>query len=102
MPSETFAFGFVANDETPYAITGFYDQTHTALMAVNGSYNQDDTFTLRSYYGKRQLTDEDWEQFDGIDGAAFPITDAEWTHLAELINDARGVTLPRIDVYVRD
>ena len=99
MPSQTFAFGFVANDLTPYAITSSATLSDADLMEVTGSYNQDDTFTLQRYSGPAPLTENDWETFDGIGGMTFPISDAEWTALTPLINNARGVTIPRIDVY---
>lgn len=99
MPSQTFVLGFVANDLTPYAITSNTTLSDADTMEVTGSYNQDDTFTLQRYSGRAQLTQNDWEIFDGIDGMTFPITDAEWNALTPLINNARGVTIPRIDVY---
>lgn len=68
------------------------------MMVVDGTYNQDNTFTLAFYYGRAPLTEEDWLNLDGIGGATFPITDAEWNNLVPLINNARGSKIPRIDV----
>lgn len=99
MPSERFVFGFVANDLTPYVITQNTTSSEPDMMVVDGSYNQDDTFTLQLYYGRAPLTQNDWDTFDGIDGMTFPITESEWNTLTPLINNARGATIPRIDVY---
>lgn len=98
MPSERFVFGFVANDESPYVITRYYDEDNSDMMVVDGSYNQDNTFTLQYYYGRAPLTDLDFETLDGKGGYTFPITDAEWNALIPLINNARGSKIPRIDV----
>lgn len=98
MPSERFAFGFVANDATPYVITRYYDPINSDMMVVDGSYNQDNTFTLMFYYGAAPLTQTDFEEFDAVGGMKFPITGAEWAALTPLIDNARGAKIPRIDV----
>lgn len=98
MPSERFVFGFVANDLTPYVITSNNNTNEPDMMVVDGSYNQDNTFTLQLYYGRAPLTELDFETLDGIGGMTFPITDAEWNALTPLINNARGAKIPRIDV----
>ena len=98
MPSGSFAFGFVANDATPYVITRYYDEDNSDMMDLYGDYNQDNTFTLQSYEGRVPLTQGDWLELDGIGGMTFPITDAEWNALTPLINNARGSRIPRIDV----
>lgn len=98
MPSERFVFGFVANDLTPYVITSNNNTNEPDMMVVDGSYNQDNTFTLQLYYGRAPLTQLDFETLDGIGGMTFPITDAEWNALTPLINNARGAKVPRIDV----
>ena len=98
MPSKRFVFGFVANDLTPYCITSADNEDHIDMMVVDGSYNQDNTFTLQLYYGQAPLTQLDWETLDGIGGMTFPITEAEWNTLTPLINNARGAKIPRIDV----
>lgn len=98
MPSERFVFGFVANDLTPYVITQNTTSSEPDMMVVDGSYNQDNTFTLQLYYGRAPLTQLDFETLDGIGGMTFPITDAEWNTLTPLINNARGAKIPRIDV----
>lgn len=98
MPSEKFAFGFVANDASPYVITRYYDDNNSDMMVVDGSYNQDNTFTLQYYYGAAPLTQLDFEKLDGKGGYTFPITGAEWAALTPLIDNARGSKIPRIDV----
>ena len=98
MPSERFVFGFVANDLTPHVITMNTSSSDPDMMVVDGSYNQDNTFTLQLYYGRAPLTTLDFETLDGIGGMTFPITDAEWNTLTPLINNARGAKIPRIDV----
>ena len=63
-------------------------------MELQGSYNQDETFTMQRYKSRTQLTDNDFEYLDSSDGFTFPISDAEWQNLTRLVNNAGGSTLP--------
>lgn len=90
----------MANDSSPYVITRYYNDDNSDMMVVDGTYNQDNTFTLAFYYGRAPLTETDFSKLDGIGGYTFPITDEEWNTLTQLINNARGSKLPIIKVVI--
>ena len=94
MPEQNFAFGFVANDDSPYLITRYYSDEESEYMELQGSYNQDETYTLQRYKGRKQLTDDEFEHLDGSGGYTFPISESEWQTLIGLVNNAVGAKLP--------
>lgn len=94
MPGQNFAFGFEANDASPYLITHYHSDDHSEYMELQGSYNQDETFTLERFKSRRQLTDDEFEYLDGSGGYTFPISESEFQTLIRLVNNAAGANLP--------
>lgn len=94
MPEQKFAFGFSANDASPHVITRYFSEEDSKYMELQGSYNQDETFTMQRYKSRTQLTDDDFTYLDSSGGFTFPISDAEWQNLTRLVNNAGGSTLP--------
>ena len=94
MPERKFAFGFEANDASAYVITREISKIDKGYMELQGSYNQDDTYTLQRYKGRTPLTEEDLQYLDGSDGFILPISAIEWQALIGLVNDASGANLP--------
>ena len=99
MPGQIFGFGFEANDATLYLITRNYSERETDYMELQGSYNQDETFTLQRYKGGMRLTDEDFEYLDASGGFTFPVSDGELQTLIGLVNNAAGVNFPLVIVH---
>ncbi len=94
MPEQNFAFGFEANDASPYLITRYYSDEESEYMELQGNYNQDETYTLQQYKGRKQLTDDEFEHLDGSGGYTFPISESEWQTLIGLVNNAVGAKIP--------
>lgn len=94
MPEQKFAFGFSANDASPHVITREYSENASAYMELQGSYNQDETYTLQQYKSKTPLTESDEEYLEASGGFTFPISESEWQTLRGLVNNASGVNLP--------
>lgn len=94
MPEQKFAFGFEANDASPYVITRQFSENDAEYLELQGSYNQDESFTLQRYKSRTQFTEADFEYLDGSGGYIMPVTETEWNALIPLINDAAGVNLP--------
>lgn len=68
-------------------------------MELQGSYNQDETYTLQQYKSKTSLTEDDVEYLDASDGFTFPISESEWQTLRGLVNNAAGVNLPIVILH---
>lgn len=99
MPERKFAFGFEANDASPYVITRKISEIDAGYMELQGSYKQDETYTLQRYKGRTQLTEEDLQYLDGSGGFTFPISVIEWQALIRLVNDAAGANLPLVILH---
>lgn len=99
MPEQKFAFGFEANDASAYAITRYYSENESEYMELQGSYNQDETFTLQRYKSRTQFTEADFQYLDGSGGFTFPVSESEWQTLIGLVNNAVGVNLPLVILH---
>lgn len=99
MPEQKFAFGFSANDASPHVITRYYSEEESEYMELQGSYNQDETYTLQQYKSRTQLTEDDFQYLDGSGGFTFPISESEWQTLRGLVNNASGVNLPIVILH---
>ena len=99
MPKQKFAFGFKANDASIYVITREISVIDAGYMELQGSYNQDKSYTLQRYKGRTQLTEEDLQYLDASDAFKFPISAIEWQALIGLVNNAVGVKLPIVILH---
>lgn len=99
MPEQKFAFGFEANDASPHVITREYSESASAYMELQGSYNQDETYTLQQYKSKTPLTEDDEEYLEASGGFLFPTSESEWQTLRGLVNNAAGVNLPIVILH---
>lgn len=99
MPEQKFAFGFEVNDASAYVITRQISENDADYLELQGSYNQDETYTLQRYKSRTQFTEADFEYLDGSGGFIFPVTETEWNALIPLINDAAGVNLPLVILH---
>lgn len=99
MPEQKFAFGFEANDASAYTITRYYSENESEYMELQGSYNQDETFTLQRYKSRTQFTEVDFEYLDGSGGFTFPISESEWQTIIGLVNNAVDVNLPCVILH---
>lgn len=96
MPELAYAFGFQANDASPWLITRYYSEDNSEYMALQGEVNQE-TFTIERYKNNVQLTDAGFEFLESSDGFVFPVSESEWQTLIGLVNNAVGVTLPLLN-----
>ena len=101
MPEQNFAFGFEANDASPYLITRYHSDEDSEYMELQGSCNQDETFTLERFKSRRQLTDYEFEYLDGSGGYTFPISESEFQTLIGLVNNAVGVNMPLVILHYK-
>lgn len=88
-----YAFGFQANDVSPWVITRYYSEENSEFMALQGTVGEK-TFTIQQYKNNPQLTEADFKMLESIDGFVFPVSESEWQTLIGLVNNAAGATLP--------
>lgn len=91
-----YAFGFQANDASPYVITRYYSEENSEFMALQGTVTNN-TFTIQRYKNNPQLTDADFELLEASDGFVYPVSESEWQTLIGLVNNAAGATLPLLN-----